>query len=211
MKNEAKIKRIWKQLVLVAIICILMSSSTLAATQKAKALKAYRQFLSQSVIRHPQRYYYIYLQRDYHKFALIYLNNDKIPELIISHYEGGHAAGYGSLYTYYNGKVRFVTSLSDNWYYYKKKGILYDQYSNQGYKDVQYFRFSGKNCKKIASYSLKMGKADSKKFFNSKNKKISKKSFDRLIKKYVGRTKKSADFSKYAHNNTNSNRKRYIR
>lgn len=63
-----------------------------AASKRTKALTAYQKKLKK-------------LDSKIYKFALVYLDKDSIPELVITSKESTHAI-YGEIYTYNNGKLK---------------------------------------------------------------------------------------------------------
>lgn len=107
-------------------------------TQKTKALKAYDEFLKNGTI----------LIEDEEgnnrrrkvsqscTFALIYLDNDNVPELLLDYSRMPDCVPWqvGYLYTYRNGKVTNLGVIHkyDSLWYYKKTGVLVNRSTEDG-------------------------------------------------------------------------------
>lgn len=215
------------------LMCLLLLAAVLipgrsvqAASGKKKALKAYSQFLSQSTVRWGQSTRPVTLSKC--SFALAYIDKDSVPELILSsNGETSHADGYYQLYTYKKGKVVRMDNLMDGAAYYKKKGVYCSSHSGTGGFEEYYFKISkGKAVYKLYAMDEKPIGFDVNKdgrigwnyervtkarspFYQSSTKKISKKEFQKQLKKLVGKTKKTI-VKKY-YKNTAVNRKTRLR
>ena len=211
MRMKTRLKR---ALLLSLVLIFLLSVPTLAASKKKKAMKAYARFLSKSIL-YQDRYhegrssFQINLKSPYCRCSIIYLNKDSIPELMIMH-PSSHAAGYGSLYTYYKGNVRFVSKIDSPGGYYKKKAVLPDAYSNQGTINITYYYFNGKNLTPILYQGGHLDYNDnvSWRYFNKKHKQISRSKFNVLLKKRIKRAKSR---SMLFWRNTADNREKYLK
>ena len=208
-------KRLAKRGILITLaVMLLFTTPVMAASKKQKAMKAYARFLSKSIL-YQDRYhegrarFQINLKSPYCRCSIIYLNKDSIPELMIMH-PSSHAEGYGSLYTYYKGKVRFVSKIDSPSGYYKKKAVLPDAYSNQGTINITYYYFNGKNLTPILYQGGHLDYNDnvSWRYFNKKQKQISRSKFNILLKKRIKRTKSR---SMLFWRNTADNREKYLK
>lgn len=217
MKENMNNKKWLLPLLLLCMTVILMIPvETQAASTKAKALKAYRKLLTQSRIKWND--YGTYVNSKDCFFAIAYVDNNSVPELILECYTTSHAEGYGALYTYRNGKAQLVTGLSLNgpFRYYKKKGIFIDNYTGSGVGQNYYTKlYKGK------AYT-KLGKAEEVQYWNnnkvsytytdctdlSNYKQISKSTFKKRLKKLVGSSKVRTVSMK---TNTKANRSRYLK
>lgn len=97
MKKRTLIKR---TLMITLIIMLMLTVPALAASKKKKALKAYRKYLSKSAV--TVKECGIKTRVEPERFAVIKLNGDKVPELII--------LSNGRLYffCYKKGKIRQI-------------------------------------------------------------------------------------------------------
>ena len=146
-----------------------------AASKRTKALKAYQKKLTR-------------LDSRYNKFALIYLNKDSIPELLITPDFSVHAVA-GEVYTYTGGKLKQLKYAGSDYgrlIYSKKKSVVSNSAWINGYGAVStFYRFNkkgkGTKLKTFEEASLPKtlykinGKKVSKKKFNSEYKKMVKK------------------------------------
>lgn len=184
-----------------------------ALTQKQSAMKAYKTFLAKSKI----SWGTVSVKASKCKFAVAYIDNNSVPELIVYSPEPSQAAGYARLYTYSSKKVKLVSSLrgatvgSNSSYvfnYYKKKGIFVDTSFSAGSEGYHYTKLSGtKATRKVTSgYSYLTGKWSYRN--DSTNKAITKTKFNSLLKSLKG----SASKTKAAfHSNTSANRTKYLK
>lgn len=211
---------------LLSCICIL-GQPVQAASQKSKALKAYKTFLSKDTVTwHSYSPKKIDLKKC--KFALAYIDKDSVPELILdcAGNSNSHADGYYELYTYKNGKVKFVTNLMDGFSCYKKKGIFCAVHEGTGGYGRYYYQLSkGKAVYKFLSVSEKKANMDLdgdgrigvsyKKVtkartpqYESSMVSVSKSAFNRELKKIVGNAKNKT--VKY-YPNTANNRTKHLK
>ena len=146
-----------------------------AASKRTKALTAYQKKLTR-------------LDSRYNKFALIYLDKDPIPELLITPDFSVHAVA-GEFYTYTGGKLKQLKYAGSDYgrlIYSKKKSVVSNSAWINGYGAVStFYRFNkkgkGTKLKTFEEASLPKtlykinGKKVSKKKFNSEYKKMIKK------------------------------------
>ena len=146
-----------------------------AASKRTKALTAYQKKLTS-------------LDSRYNKFALIYLNKDSIPELLITPDFSVHAVA-GEVYTYTGGKLKQLKYAGSDYgrlIYSKKKSVVSNSAWINGYGAIStFYRFNkkgkGTKLKTFEEASLPKtlykinGKKVSKKKFNSEYKKMVKK------------------------------------
>ena len=146
-----------------------------AASKRTKALTAYQKKLTS-------------LDSRYNKFALIYLNKDSIPELLITPDFSVHAVA-GEVYTYTGGKLKQLKYAGSDYgrlIYSKKKSVVSNSAWINGYGAVStFYRFNKKGKRtKLKTFEEAYlpktlykinGKKVSKKKFNSEYKKIVKK------------------------------------
>ena len=146
-----------------------------AASKRTKALTAYQKKLTR-------------LDSRYNKFALIYLDKDPIPELLITPDFSVHAVA-GEVYTYTGGKLKQLKYAGSDYgrlIYSKKKSVVSNSAWINGYGAVStFYRFNkkgkGTKLKTFEEASLPKtlykinGKKVSKKKFNSEYKKMVKK------------------------------------
>lgn len=219
------------------LMCVAMLAGILmpgvraeAASKKAKAVKAYKEYLGQSVI-YPWEDSSMGWKTSDCKFALAYVDSDVVPELVVFNFRSGSFNGYYTLLTYKEGKVSVVatpTQLGISFGYYKKKGILMGGHyythpqggpgsSNTYYKlkkgEIASELMKGvyepdeyyKRTKKEYHYSF----SPAGEWGDTKN--ITKTQFNKKLKKFVGSTKMTEDSSMKFYKNTAANRKRYLK
>ncbi len=138
-----KMKRL--MLLLAVLTFMLIPQQTFAASRKTKALKAYSKFMKSGKIK--EDFTKRRIPNKSAEFALIYLDNDSVPELMV-HWKGGDVIGYpwknGSLYKFSNGRVVKVKELSIMYkvYYVPKTGYLKDQWVfDDGSSGYNYYRY----------------------------------------------------------------------
>ena len=196
-----------------------------AASTKSKALKAYKKLLAQKEITFVKSIDGTTTKESFPtskmKFALVYLDNNTVPELVIDNLDNIPIMWYGEIlfsdfgnavFTYKGGKLKQLDVSSSNWRLtkvYKKKGVFY---SNNTYhkKDATYYYIKGTKTIGIGSFENgKYYKRENGKYYkNGAIKPIKKSAFQKLLKKYVGSTK--ATKIKY-YKNTAANRKKYLK
>ena len=171
------------------IMCMLISVPVSAASLKSQAKKAYNTYMAG---KHPNL-----------KFALIYLDNNSVPELVVND---------GTIYTY--KKSSGVSLLQDDYEfdykkYYKKQGVIYSEIIAGAIMDYDVFYYQrvskGKLVHICRQEHYKSGKWI---YYNPSFKKISKSKCNKQIKKYTG--KKKATKLKY-YLNTASKRAKYLK
>ena len=203
-------------LLLLCTAFIMPKANGYALTERQKALNAYAKYLSYS------KTYVRYIgsgrfgEAKYNgtkasstDFAIMYINNDDIPELIVRGDVGGYKS-YG-VYTYKNGKVQFV--------YGEKAAIFRGCYAKTGYfvslEDLEacpyvdymrdYVQMSGTRATKIFTHKVTNGK--NVKFW-IKGQPVSEAKYTRAIRGAVQNKKMTA--VKY-YKNTGANRKSVLR
>ena len=198
---------------LAVILLFTMSQNVSAASQKIKAVRAYASFLSKTkyVKWLDQQSFSTGLAKNCY-FALAYIDNNNVPELILYTPDSYHVAGFGVMYTYRNGKVVRVSELGFDLHstlgYYKKKNVYTDNYSWTGTGSYDYERISGRRLgTRSIKYNYRLQKWVTDGYYWN-DKRVSKASFNKALKKVVGNTK----FTRYKfHKNTAANRKKYLR
>ena len=137
-----------KRIISIVLVCTAFFSafffpssiSVNAASTKAKAMKAYKEFME---------------TRDGKElFTIAYIDNNSVPELVLDRKPTGtRMSGFGSLYTYKNGEIVLVTNhlcTFGNWNinytggkfkYYKKTGIYVNDDTCQGITQTGYHKF----------------------------------------------------------------------
>ena len=143
MRKERTVKLL-KRCLLLASVLMMMFSCTAFASPKSKAFKAYKKYLSKSKVYVMPKGYKWYTRdfTDYRaktykgtkaskvKFAFAYIDNDNVPELILTDAKWGSA-----IYKYMGGKVTCVDHVSfyDKYKgYYKKSGLIYRLHTSEG-------------------------------------------------------------------------------
>jgi hypothetical protein len=196
---------------------LLLPNQVSAMSAKTKALKAYNKLLSKKTINRGMESW----NTSDCKFFVAYIDNNSVPELIVYNYKSApHAGGFGALYTYKNGKVKYVQSLAlnivDRLGYYKKTGWFMDNGMYTGYGDerIEYFS-KGKVRTQSLGYVIEASWDDdsilvsqyTKRLKSGKVVNLTKKQFRKELKKAV----KGRKLTKYKfHKNTKSNRKKYL-
>lgn len=171
-----------KQLILVVTLTLCMlftlfapASNVNAASKRTKALTAYQKKLKK-------------LDSNAYKFALVYLDKDSVPELLITPSTSVHVAA-GEVYIYTGGKLKQLKYAGSDFgrlVYSKKKSVVSNSVWVNGYGAIAtFYRFNkkgkGTKLKKFEEVALpKMlykinGKKVSKKKYNSEYKKMVKK------------------------------------
>ncbi len=117
-----KRKRIVVCGIVMTALTVLSSTGACAASKKSKAVKAYQKMLSGRQVKWAEN---IFVRADSCSFALAYIDNDSVPELILRSYEKGTRYGYYAVYTYKGGKAQYVVNTGIEIGYAKKKGVIY--------------------------------------------------------------------------------------
>lgn len=177
-------------------------------------VKAYKKLLANEKLEWAEISFYVNTAEC--TFALAYIDDDSVPELIIfNNFQTPHMGGYGAVYTFRKNKVKFVSVLAmdqpSSFCYYKKKGILVDNYTGQGITMESYERLkNGKLDSKVNKrtvYEYSYGNSEKYEYYAG-SEKITKSAFDAKLKKLVGSTKKT---TLKLRRNTAANRKKYIK
>ena len=133
------------------------------------------------------------------QFATKNLNNDSIPELIIS------CRTYSDVYTYVNGKLRWIAGGdAESLIFYPSKGVIYSENIRRGFFGNYYYKFDGKRGKQVAS---KEGAYGGKSFtYKVNGKKVSAKKYNSYVKQLKGKAKKIKESNLKLVENTSKNR-----
>lgn len=201
---------------LIMLIVLTMPAQIHASSTKTKALKAYGKMLTKSKIG----------RRNWKSsgcdFALVYFDNNSVPELVVRSYESGMRNGYYEIFTYKNGKVKSLyDDLGVGFEYYKKKSV---------FRDVSYFTAPmGGPGNSTIYYKIKNGAISSrltctvyepnpkynrkkttyKYYYNGK--KISKSKYKSKLKSFTSNKKVVSSSSIKFRDNTKKNRKQYLK
>lgn len=210
-------------LILMLVLTAIPAMPGEAASTKSKALSAYKKKLSASKVtvlpagkkvidRDDRNVTYKSSKRANVKFAIAYINNDNVPELILE----DEKYGYG-VWTYRSGKVKCV-HWGDTYYspygYYRKKGIYEDIAWSEGSPFTKcFYQFkNGKMTEKLNKFVYQEGEPEAEYYLISSSsrysKEISKATFKKKLKSYVGSTNVTKLSLKH---NTSSNRKKYLK
>lgn len=199
---------------MVMLLCALPLSAS-AASKKTKALKAYASYLSKSSITlttHTMgRTRTAPWKTKDLKFAIAYLDNDNIPELILTP-KALPSIGIMT-FTYKNGKVKMTGDLlsgksdgHEKFYYYKKKsGVAKD--NGEGWFEYYLYKSGSSGFRYFAEEDAEHN-LYRKLMPNGEVSECRKSSFNSIIKRKLGTTKKTA-FVFY--NNTKQNRAKYLK
>lgn len=194
------------------IICDLTRVAGIeAAGKKSLALKSYEKYLLSDNIN---------IQGNRPRFALIDLNQDRVPELVVTSDGGYHLA----LFAYHKGKTDSLWSDSGaDMKFYPNKHLFFSHHNNHGVDAFQYGEFNGKELKWRAlksgsmDYNAVTGKPKTK--IDDKNpyapyryevngKKTTKAAYQSKVKSLVrGAKEKKLQW----HDNNASNRKKYLK
>ena len=115
-----------------------------STNNKKAALKAYYNFLKS---------YKFNTDYSTRGFKLAYINNDSIPELLV--FDGDYHAARVQVYTYANGKVKYVGKFGEygGFQYKEKKGVICTSWMGHGICDTTYLKWNGSKLSKIISFS----------------------------------------------------------
>lgn len=199
--------------IVAVIVCFsfIQVQTVSAASKKSKALKAYKKVLSKKSIKWDGQK----VSLKHTRFGLAYVDKDKVPELFVDSWGNTcHAQGYFALYKYKKGKVVFVRAMDDIKVYPKKSFVDFIHSGTGGYEHY-YTIISGTKAKNYIHHTVYPSGTGTKLYYakfkspTSYNEtKISKKKFNSLLKKKVGKTK--AKKIKY-YKNTAANRKKRLK
>lgn len=214
-RNNVSKKRSWLLLLcLLSIMVFLTALTSQAASTKTKAMKAYTKMLSKKNLKRDD--YTVYKTKNCY-FSIAYIDNDSVPELIVYNTkDASHIQGWGALYTYRNGKVRYVSSMmldgKKRLGYYKKTGWFMDNTTYQGWGSDYFQKLSKAKISTAVSYEREVynGKATGTYIVVKKGsyKNIKAATFKRELKKNT----KNKKLTKYKfYKNTSANRKKYLK
>lgn len=193
----------------VLVFILIPCSQSYAKTMKRQALDAYNTFLSDKSVKWGDSDLQIPLDKC--SFALAYIDNNSVPELILYNLGNtSHIQGYGLLYTYKNNNIICLESLSmnDPFCYYKKTGIYIDNYTGMGFSTDFYNKISGTKISIRLSRSKGYLVDDSVSCtYSTGSGEITKAEFKKKLRKLVGSRKKTTpEF----YQNTAVNRTKYL-
>lgn len=225
MKTQKHILQVFcLSAVLLLTTLLVHGENVQAASAKTKALKAYGKLMAKSKTAD-------FTQNSSSSFALAYIDNDKIPELIIQNFYGGMIKGNYAVYTYRNGKVKRVAgpdTLGTSISYYKKKGVIRGSLwytvpmggpgEGTTYCQMKKGKIVSILKKEVFEPNEAYGrtKTESSWFYDTsgkgnKFKSLSKKSFNSKLKKMTGSKKPTTLKSIKFYENTAANRKKYLK
>lgn len=205
-----KRKKNLRNLLLLAVLLVLALEpmNAQAASQKTKALKAYKSFLKKSTVKLNGRS----CKLSNAKFAVVYIDNNSVPELLVETYYkiGNDKISMNALYTYKNNKMVQLFSVNNGLaysrcYYYKKTGIFHRYISHGDYQSYYYYRLSGKKMTRKLAEEWEAGKTT---YYKNSGKKITKSKFNKELKTLT-RSKKVESIT--LRKNTASNRSKYLK
>lgn len=223
--------RKWKCLLLAVLMIFMLFPRTDASalTAKQKALKAYTAFLARSTVPvvssgktcysewHPYTYKGSRASEVY--FGLAYIDNDSIPELVLktlNPYVSNKRPRITAVFTYYNGRVKRVKEITNNYgyvegYFYKAGAYKWIQLDEGGDRETYISPLrNGTTTRKLRRDDNTYGLYPTVyyKYVSGNTQRISRSSF---VKLYKSMTKsKSLTRIKY-HQNTAANRKNYLK
>lgn len=214
-------KRTFNFMIIIALLCTVLGASTepvQAASKSTMAKRAYGKILSSEKAANG------IISTSWGlgaktKFALMDINQDRVPELIFTPDDGYHV----EIVAYINKKAKCVGSgFSGYQKYYLKKHIFLSQTTHTGTDIYTYYKFTGKKMKTVAekygddTYNAVTGKIKSKQMlgkfapykYTVNGKAVSKKKYNTYIKKLLSGVK---SVKPKWHKNTAINRKKYLR
>ena len=169
-------------------VSALSMTSVSAASVKDQALKAYDSLLSNQTISWSDGQK-VSLKGS--QFALVNLDKDSTPELVVQAKNTDMAHGIYAIYTFRNGKATRVNLNGiDNLAYYPKKNVIRVTRYGQGYT-YDYYVMNNKPVQVLEENHFIEEGTDklTKTYLNRSNKKISVKTFNKQLKSQVGKTK----------------------
>lgn len=205
-KSELIKKQFIKICMAIAMFTIILcfsSTQAQAASTKDKALAAYNKLLSQKTLKWSNTNNFS-VTTSKCKFALLYVDNNSVPELFVDASGAGtnHVSGFYKLYTFYNGKVRDLCTIRDSFGYYKRKGVFTTATYLHG-EYVSYFALtSGKAALRLRSESYYTTQ-----YYDRKGNKLTEAAFNKKLKSAIGTSKPTAFSCKP---NTKANRTKYL-
>ena len=197
-------------LLLLTVTAAMTPANVQAASQKAEAVKAYKNMLSKQVMHWGNNKNFDIPTKNC-VFTTAYIDNDSVPELIVHSSDIPHWSDCSVLYRYKDGKVQEVKSFSsdDRFSYYKKKGVFVGSDLSSGiYRSVYYQLSKGKASAKLTMNKNVAGVGGKWTKYYSGKKQLTKSQFNKSLKKMAGARKKT---KVKLHKNTAGNRGRYLK
>lgn len=156
---------------------------------EAPVLETYRRFLT----------YYAKQKKDKDgqgetRFALIYLDGDEIPELVIL--EGDAHMDAASVYTYEQGRAVLVGRYGQHgtMYYQEKEGIVLSDFDSAGEVLSSVYQIDGTNEVTLQSYHTQWGKTEGKESYFVDNEKTTKEQYDKVWEKWNSKANRRVDY-----------------
>lgn len=181
-----------------------------AASTKTKAINSYKKYLSQKNLKaeyDPGEYDDTFPSKGAY-FSLVYLDNDKVPELLVRYTkdgDGGGVTGAGQIRIYKKGKSVMYSRLSD----YKHKTLIY---AKKGIVDEFETDEMGGYYETVSKYKKGTGKVIANRQYDSGAKKYT---YTTSAKKYKASVKSATKGLKGKkiqwHQNTKKNRAKYLK
>lgn len=191
--------------------------TTNATSTKKQALSGYAQMMEQPRLKvydegSDEGDNILYINTKKLSFALAYIDNDSIPEMIVRRADG---SDFGLefdaiIYTWNNGKVKrlHIDPFGEAFQvtgYYKKTGVFID---HGAYGETMYIKLSnGKTKRKMFSVDALFSEEGKNEYYGLNGKRMSKSKFKHQLDKLV-KHKKQSRF--VFHKNTVKNRKKYL-
>lgn len=219
-------KRAWKKffmLVLTLGIVIDMDSGSVWAAGKQEALKAYRAELKSAEDNYKSYAYNFAGQMvtgDKFKFAMIDLNKDSIPELVVTADDAYHLILFGCV----NGKIKLLShGFAGKTRYYPNKSLFYSSTCHSGNDDEWYYMFNGKKMKELAykhgsdgvnaltgekKTEAERGLGFAPYLYKVKGTKVTQKKYKKKVKSILAGAKEQ---KLQWHKNSDRNRKKYLK
>lgn len=208
-----KKKRIFVTCLTIVVLTLALTLTASAASKKKKAVNAYKKFLSKSTItiQNPKTK----VKTKKLKFAVVYLDNDNIPELIIDRTSTLAKMPWGApafspncyLIYKYTGKVKQIAHANSNFAintYFKGKSIFVQSgFIDDGNGKKTFNTYNHITGSKLTQIASQVGDK-----YLVNNKEATKADYEKEIKKYTGGA--SPTSIKY-YKNTASNRKKKIK
>lgn len=218
--RAAGLNRILKFILILALVVAMIPAMPgEAASTKSKAMAAFKKKLSASTVTvlpkgkkvinlNDKKVTYKSSKTKNVKFAIAYIDNNNVPELILE----DPFYGYG-VWAYKGGKVTCVLwgdSYCKTYGYYKKKGIYEDiTYSEGSPFTKSFYQYkNGKMTERLSKFVHQEGRPEADYSFHNPYKEVSKAAFKKRLNSYVGKT---AVTKLYPVKNTSKNRKKYLK
>ncbi|MBR2280791.1 MAG: hypothetical protein IJ903_07720 [Ruminococcus sp.] len=189
-----------------SFIYVQMPVTAKTVSSRTKAVRAYKKFLKK--------------HKKYKKFSLIYLDNNKTPELLTQKVDDLDYVV--SIYTYSNGKLKKKDSVvylieepTKEFVYYKKTGVYISSFAADAYYWSYYYKYNKGKIKELNLSTERNVWEKSPSYYckilnNDENNKetLTKEEFNKALKKYTNGKKSSA--AKF-YKNTKSGRKKHCK